>query len=417
MNNLKWFELALIYFIATIAFGQALQVPEKMTFAGMSLTIDEKAREEIQKQVDFLTRSEKYFNIKVQRARAYFPIIEKIFAEERLPDDFKYLVIQESSLIADAVSPSQAVGFWQFKDFTAKEMGLRIDHKVDERMNIVNSSYAAAQYLKKCNYYFNNWIYALQSYNEGSGAVLRKLSGEPSGAKETEITTDTYWYVKTFLAHKIAFQNVVNEISDSPVALIEVENKSISEIANEVRVEENKLLELNKWLKTTHVPNDKKYAFLIPEGATQFVTNDAIAENRKEESALLRENKLAEKIEDQKLETYSQIEINGLPAIRALDGDSYSDLAEKGRISLSNFLKFNEINISYPIQVGCIYFFKKKKKRGTHKVYTIKKDDDLWVLSQQFGMQLKFLLKYNRLQNNSDVPEGTILLLRSMIHK
>src|SRR5690606_10078578 len=98
--------------------------------------------------VDALTRYAKSFEVKVQRARTYFPIIERIFAEEDVPDDFKYLVIQESALIADAVSVSNAVGFWQFKDFTAIEMGLRVDKTVDERMNIVSSSRAAARYLK-----------------------------------------------------------------------------------------------------------------------------------------------------------------------------------------------------------------------------------------------------------------------------
>ena len=56
--------------------------------------------------------------------------------------------MQESALISDAVSVSNAVGFWQFKDFTAIEMGLRVDKEVDERMNIVAASRGAARYIK-----------------------------------------------------------------------------------------------------------------------------------------------------------------------------------------------------------------------------------------------------------------------------
>src|ERR1041384_7008371 len=99
--------------------AQTPQVPSKMEFAGITLSIRDDARREIQKDVDALTQSPKHFMIKVERARTYFPIIEKVFREENVPEDFKYLVIQESSLIADAVSPSNAVGFWQFKDYTA----------------------------------------------------------------------------------------------------------------------------------------------------------------------------------------------------------------------------------------------------------------------------------------------------------
>src|SRR5690606_26427431 len=146
-------------------------VPHKMSFADLTLIIRDDARAEIQKDVDALTRSPKHFNIKVERAKTYFPIIEKIFRDENVPDDLKYLVLQESALIADAVSVSDAVGFWQFKDFTAVEMGLRVDKEIDERLNIVSSSRAAARYLKKNNVFFNNWLYALQAYQMGAGGV------------------------------------------------------------------------------------------------------------------------------------------------------------------------------------------------------------------------------------------------------
>src|SRR6478609_11203555 len=170
-----------LFFVAVSAAAQPPQVPHKMSFAGMTLTIRDDARKEIQKDVDALTQSPKHFKIKVERAKTYFPIIEKIFEEERVPDDFKYLVLQESALISDAVSSSNAVGFWQFKDFTAIEMGLREDKEVDERMNIVSSSRAAAKYFKKNNHYFNNWVYALQAYQIGAGGVLQSVKNLESG--------------------------------------------------------------------------------------------------------------------------------------------------------------------------------------------------------------------------------------------
>ena len=122
---MKLLAPALIFCGAVASFGQSPQVPHKMQFAGMTLTIRDDARREIQKDVDALTAGPRYFQIKAERAKTYFPIIEKIFEEERLPVDFKYLSLQESALVPDAVSSSDAVGFWQFKDFTAREMGDR----------------------------------------------------------------------------------------------------------------------------------------------------------------------------------------------------------------------------------------------------------------------------------------------------
>src|SRR5688500_15392387 len=153
-------RLFFAFFFLTVVttYAQPPQVPHKMQFAGMTLTIRDDARKEIQKDVNALTQSPRHHNIKVERAKTYFPLIEKVFEEERVPDDFKYLALQESALIADAVSTSNAVGFWQFKDYTAVEMGLRVDKEIDERLNIVSSSRAAARYIKKNNFYFNNWI-------------------------------------------------------------------------------------------------------------------------------------------------------------------------------------------------------------------------------------------------------------------
>src|SRR5690606_34716144 len=127
------------------------KVPATMEVAGLKLKITPEAQAEIQKDVSALRASDKYFQIKLDRVNLYFPIIERIFKEEGVPDDLKYLSVQESSLISDAVSTSDAVGFWQFKDFTAREVGLRVDAKVDERKNIVSSSRGAARYLKRNN--------------------------------------------------------------------------------------------------------------------------------------------------------------------------------------------------------------------------------------------------------------------------
>jgi membrane-bound lytic murein transglycosylase D len=217
---------AVFFFVAISVSAQTPEVPHKMQFAGITLSIRDDARREIQKDVDALTQSPKHFMIKVERARTYFPIIEKVFQEENVPEDFKYLVIQESSLISDAVSPSNAVGFWQFKDYTALEMGLRVDKEVDERLNIVSSSRAAARYMKKNNFYFNNWIYALQAYQMGAGGVLRSVKESQSGTKHMEITSSTYWYVKKYLAHKVAFEGSVKGTGQIQVLAYETKSRN-----------------------------------------------------------------------------------------------------------------------------------------------------------------------------------------------
>jgi len=156
----------------------------------MTLNIHADARAEIQKDVDRLHSSPRYFNLMVERAKTYFPIIERTFKEERVPDDLKYLVLQESALISNAVSSSNAVGYWQFKAETAKEMGLQINSQVDERMNIVAASRGAAKYFKHSNNYFNNWLHVVQSYQMGIGGTMRALGEEQHGSRHAEIMGD-----------------------------------------------------------------------------------------------------------------------------------------------------------------------------------------------------------------------------------
>jgi membrane-bound lytic murein transglycosylase D len=263
---MRFFTTALIFCGAVAVKAQSPAVPHKMHFAGMVLTIRDDARREIQKDVDALTQSPKYFGIKVERARTYFPIIEKIFAEERVPDDFKFLCLQESALIADAVSVSDAVGFWQFKDFTAQEVGLRVDKDIDERMNIVSATRGAARYIKQNNFMFNNWVYALQAYQMGAGGVKRLVGDDHDGSRHMEITSETYWYVKKFLAHKVAFEEAVKAPAQLKVTALEVSNVALTQVAESAAVDLAKLREYNKWIRNEFIPADKRYTLILPHG-------------------------------------------------------------------------------------------------------------------------------------------------------
>jgi membrane-bound lytic murein transglycosylase D len=394
---------ALIFCGAIAGFGQSPQVPHKMQFAGMTLTIRDDARREIQTDVDALTRSPKYFNIKAERARTYFPIIEEVFSQERLPLDFKYLALQESALVPDAVSSSNAVGFWQFKDFTALEMGLRVDNDVDERMNIASASKAAARYLKQCNHYFNNWVYALQSYQMGAGGVMRTVGDKDLGSRHMEVTTDTYWYVKKFLAHMVAFEGVGGEASLNVTVVRDAGGKTLAQLAGEYSLDELQLQEFNKWLRTNRIPEDKEYVVLVPKGTS--TPGFGVLTVAKPVS-------MDQKDLNQKKSVPEFTEINGIRAIRALPGESLAALVERGDVGLSRFLAYNEMDIDRPIQEGMWYFLGKKKKHAEQEIYTVPPGTDLWTVSQRFGVRMKYLLKYNTLDPHQMVASGTMLFLK-----
>ena len=401
---MKFFAPALI-FCGVAGFSQSPQVPHKMQFAGLTLAIRDDARREIQKDVDALTQHPKYFNIKVERAKTYFPTIEKIFAEERLPDDFKYLSLQESALVPDAVSSSNAVGFWQFKDFTAREMGLRVDAEIDERMNIASASRGAARYLKQCNHYFNNWIYALQAYQMGAGGVMRVVGDKDLGGRHMEITSDTYWYIKKFLAHMVAFEDAIKGKPALEVTHVYAAGgSSLNEIARQTAVDEKQLRDFNKWLKTERVPTDKAYAVLIPKGigSTDF--------------GVLALNPVKTKANTEVITTGKDVveEINEVQGIRAKSGESVSSLAHRGNISLRALLRYNEMKIDQPVVAGLVYFLHKKKKRAAQDLYTVQTGENLWSISQRFGVKQKSLLRFNRIKEGTRIAGGVTLYLNNL---
>ena len=399
---------AALFFAAVFPVAaQSPQVPHKMEFAGITLTIRDDARKEIQKDVDALTQSPKHFAIKADRAKTYFPLIEKIFKEENVPDDFKFLALQESALIPDAVSSSNAVGFWQFKDFTAMEMGLRVDREVDERMNIVASSRAAAKYLKKNNSIFENWIYTLQSYQMGAGGVMNAVHDTKPGVSHMEINSRTYWYVKRYLAHKIAYQDGVKGRGNTQIVPYETnKGKSLKDLAREVSVDETELLAYNKWVRSGNVPNDRTYVVLIPVAGPRGdlilpveINNARISEPRISSATSKPIAAIRKKI-------------NGVHTIQALADEDASVFATRAGVELVKFLHWNDLAADGKLVAGEFYFVSNKRTRAQEDFHKVVKGEDLWLISQRYGVQLKRLVKYNRLPS-AYVAEGEMLWLAS----
>lgn len=140
----------------------------------------------------FLTRGKSQIGKMISLGNYYFPIFEQALQTYKIPDEFKYLPIVESAMDPLAVSKSGATGLWQFMYTTGIGYGLNIDNYIDERRDPIQSSYAAAKYLKEAYGNFGDWLLALASYNCGQGAVARAIVRAGGGKK-------TFWDIQTFL--------------------------------------------------------------------------------------------------------------------------------------------------------------------------------------------------------------------------
>ena len=284
---------------------------------------------------------------------------------------------------------------------------MRVDREIDERMNIASASRGAAKYLKKNNLYFNNWVYALQSYQMGAGGVQRSAGDKHNGDKHMEITSDTYWYVKKYLAHKVAFEGSMK--GEPQVKVMDYqpnEAMTTKAIATKLSIEEARLLEYNKWILKGHIPDDRKYTVLIPVGEAQADLTDLVASS-----------KPAVKESSPKETSIAREYVNGVPAVRALSGESLAALASRGQIGLTDLLKYNEISTDHKVKANAYYFVEKKKTQAEKTFHQLAKGESLWAVSQRYGVQLRKLKKYNRLKTGEDLPAGATVWLSSKMPK
>jgi len=151
---------------------------------------------------------ELFENIKLNKSD-YLNTIDRVFTQYQIPLELKYLAIIESKLKTNAKSGVGAVGVWQFMPGTAKELGLKITAKYDERQHMWKSTVAAAKYLTTLYGYFEDWLLVIAAYNSGPGYVLDaiKKSGSRSFWKlQNFLPKETRLHVKRFIATHYYFE-------------------------------------------------------------------------------------------------------------------------------------------------------------------------------------------------------------------
>ena len=424
----------LLLFVGFVSLAQPPTVPlvpPRLEFAGMSVQLDEAARQLIQQDINALYANRQYWNAKLDRVVLYFPIIEAILTAENVPTDFKYLAVQESSLMPDATSTSQAVGFWQFKRETALMNGLRVDDQIDERKSITGSTRGAAMYFKKSNARFNNWVSSLYSFYLGMGGVSKLIPADWANAKEISLDGATDRYVLRFFAHKIAVENALPSYQittrNPAVALIEYPNgggKTIQQIVTDlgatgVQVNTDDLLTYNRWILGESVPSDKPYVVMIPVPSNQIndVRERIVAVSDRKTPGFIQNDVGFPVLKKVTLGVRSQAdpilyEINGLPGIQAQSGDNGGTLARKSRISYSSFLRYNDLGEKDPIVAGEVYYLAKKRKKALVPFHTTRDGETSRSISNRYGIRLKKLMRYNRLDRVQKLLTGRVMWLR-----
>lgn len=162
-------------------------------FAAYPVTLKEhrlRSKEYVQR---YSEKNRDYIIYLFNKGKKFFPKAITILEEYDVPTELRMLPVLESEFNANARSPVGAVGYWQFMSELAREYGLHITSKYDERKNFSKSTVAAAKFLRdQLDYFDENILLAVAAYNCGPGRVRSsiKKSGDPDAG---------FWKIKKFL--------------------------------------------------------------------------------------------------------------------------------------------------------------------------------------------------------------------------
>lgn len=139
-----------------------------------------------------------------QRSGRYRAMIQRVMAEEGVPQDLIYLAVAESGFQPRAINgASRAGGMWQF--MPSGNYGLIRNQYVDERFDPEKSTRAYARYMKFLYNQLGDWYLAMAAYDWGAGNVQRAVQKTGYGDfwelyKRHNLPAETQNYVPEILA-------------------------------------------------------------------------------------------------------------------------------------------------------------------------------------------------------------------------
>ncbi|WP_342265475.1 LysM peptidoglycan-binding domain-containing protein [Cardinium endosymbiont of Philonthus spinipes] len=419
---------------------QSIVVPQVVRFANMRLRLTRGARKRVQAKVDQLTRSARSFNQILERTHLFFPIIEKILSDENVPDDFKFQAVHESMLVGHAVSHTQDVGFWQIQKATGLGLRLTIDHLVDERMHLIQSTKAAARFLKIQYQYFDSWLGALLAYNRGRAGAVKLFPSRFRGAKIVRLDDQTDHYIISVIATKLAFEKMAGKKQHAKLRLFVYDQghhgQRLEDIAMHLKIEAGLLLEHNRWLRTAVVPPHTRCALLVPllhahapmhpvlslskpiknkslkQKQTAVVPKQKSSQSGHIDYAKYVKSPFPEMKSLQDTRSARLVKANGRLAIVAKKGDTIPCLAKLGGLAIDQFLLINEIKKTHQLIPGTIYYYSPKGSKGGTHYHVVALGEDMWSIAQRYGMRQAALLEKNRMKQVEPLEKGRVLWLR-----
>lgn len=358
----------------------------------------------VQKELkSFQGPERKEFLAAYQRSGYYRDIILEELRKEGMPEELSWMPMIESWFKVTAYSRARALGLWQFISSTGVRFGLKRDRWIDERMDFVKASRAAALYLKELHEMFGDWTTALAAYNCGEFRVQRVIKAQRANYLDNfwdlymMLPRETARFVPRFIATILIINNPEKygmELPQpaSPLQFTTVQiNKAVklTTLAQALNLKSDALEFLNPELRHKSTP-DSEYDLRVPPHSAESIT-----------TAL---NDVARWIPPEA--TYV------IHYVRR--GETVSGIADRYRTSVSAIGRLNNLGRRYLIRPGQRLRVPARggtassaiqrvalTKEGENLVYTVNRGDSLYLIANAYSTTISRLRSLNNLKTDT----------------
>tara|TARA_B100000674_G_scaffold111533_1_gene82848 strand:+ start:12650 stop:14596 length:1947 start_codon:yes stop_codon:yes gene_type:complete len=349
----------------------------------------------------------------LNRINKFKKIMLPILEEEGVPPEIFYISVIESGLNPVALSYAQALGPWQFIASTGKLYGLEKNWFIDERMDFVKSTYAAARYLKDLKAIFDkvnpedingeNWYLAFAAYNCGAGRVLKEIkrSNSTNFWDLNRLPGQTRNYVPKILAIFLINKNpekygfTVNSESDMEWIIKKIDKQlSFSQISEITNIPPKSLQIYNPEIKRGIIQpkKDSMYYELRLPANQNYEDFDSLYALLNEEST---KNLLIVEHTVKRGENLSLISKRYKVKIQ--------DITSMNKISAKKYLQPGQ-KLQIPTQGYDEYVKSLINSSNTTKIYhTVKSGDTLSEIASKYRTSIKKIKKWNGIRENDNV--------------
>ncbi|MGB8845618.1 MAG: transglycosylase SLT domain-containing protein, partial [Terracidiphilus sp.] len=330
-----------------------------------------------------------------ERSGRYKAMIQRVLAEEGVPQDLIYLAVAESGFQPQAVNRrSKAGGMWQF--MPGPYYGLTRNAYVDERFDPEKSTRAYGRYMKFLYDELGDWYLAMAAYDHGAGNMQHAVQRTGYADfwelyKRGELPKETANYVPEIVAaiiianhpQQYGFDDVTLDppvLTDTVTIDYSIDLRLVSDL---VGAPVDEIEALNPSLLRMVTPPDASFDLHLPAGtATLFAQRAALIPEARRNSW-----------------RYHPVAA----------GDTLASVAQEYRVPVAELASTNQLTSSQSlagVDALVVPVPLAAEPLARTRLYIVRRGDTLVTIADRFGVSLSQLRRWNSIPSGIRVDAG-----------